>query len=125
MEINGIEFDSLKHQNEYVNTFYYDANKLSMEQRKEITRQQVLGLIGELVEFQEGIKLLPWKSGQYDINYDNSKEELVDIYHFFMNLCNLWGIRDEQTLKDIYLKKNALNYKRGKIHQKPIENFKV
>ena len=75
MEINGIEFDSLKHQNEYVNTFYYDANKLSMEQRKEITRQQVLGLIGELVEFQEGIKLLPWKSGQYDINYDNSKED--------------------------------------------------
>ena len=124
-EIFWKEFDSLKHQNEYTKTFYYDADKLTMEQRKEITRQQVLGLIGELIEFQEGTKLLPWKSNQNDINHDNTKEELIDVYHFFMNLCNLWGIRDDFTLKDIYLKKNKINYRRGKMHEKPNENFKA
>jgi NTP pyrophosphatase (non-canonical NTP hydrolase) len=89
------------------------------------TDKQLLGLLGEIGEFSDAIKILPWKSGQTDIDYDHVKEELIDVYHFFMNLCAIWGIKDEAELKRIYYKKNLLNYERGKIHQKPTEGFKV
>jgi NTP pyrophosphatase (non-canonical NTP hydrolase) len=117
--------DTLKHQEEYTKHFYYDVDKLNLSERKEITKNQILGMIGELVEFQEAVKILPWKAGQESLDYNNIKEELIDVYHFFMNLCNLWGIRDEETLKKIYFQKNELNYKRGKVHEKPTTDFKV
>jgi len=116
--------DTLKNQKEYNKEFYYNPDGLWLQNRKDITRNQILGLIGEIAEFQEAIKVLPWKAEQNEIEYDHVKEELIDIYHFFMNLCILWGIETEAELKKIYYKKNELNYKRGKIHEKPTEGFK-
>lgn len=117
--------DSLEHQKKYTEHFYYNPDELSLPERKFATKDQLLGLQGELAEFQDAIKVLPWKSGQESIDYNNVKEELIDVYHFFMNLCILWGIKDEDTLKRLYFKKNEINYKRGKVHQKPNTNFEV
>ena len=117
--------DCLKYQEAYVKSLYYDVDTLSLTERKETTKNQIIGLHGEIDEFVQAIKLLPWKSGQDDIDENNVKEELIDVYHFFMNLCALWGIRSQEELTAIYLKKNAINKARGKIHSKPTEGFKV
>lgn len=115
--------DTVQHQKKFVKDLYYDPDKLSLAERKELTKDQLLGLSGEMAEFQEAIKLLPWKKNEID--YDNAYEELIDMYHHFLNLCILWNIETESRLKEIYFKKNELNYKRGSIHKNPTEGFKV
>lgn len=51
-----------------------------------------------------------WKKTQL-FNSENFKEELIDVFHFFINLCIAAGIEPEQLLVG-YLNKNKINHKR-------------
>ena len=122
------KIDALKNQKEYEKTFakigkgYFDADKITSSERADLTKTQIIALQGELFELAEATNLLPWKPGVSSI--DHIHEELVDTYHFFLNLCLLWNITSEDELRNKYLAKNKENYRRGWMHMKPTEGFK-
>jgi len=51
-----------------------------------------------------------WKKTQ-KFNEENFKEELVDLLHFFINLCIASGMDDNELLFR-YINKNKVNHKR-------------
>ena len=53
-----------------------------------------------------------WKKKQ-KFNKENFKEELIDLFHFFINLCMVMGM-DAEELFDRYTKKEKINEERNK-----------
>jgi len=62
----------------------------------------------EIYEFIEELKGFdkPWKGK--DIEKDKLKEELIDAFHFMLNLFNCLQMTSEDIYKE-YIKKNAFN----------------
>lgn len=53
-----------------------------------------------------------WKKGQ-DFNMENYKEEIIDLFHFIINLC-ISANMDHKELLERYLNKNKINQNRKK-----------
>jgi dimeric dUTPase (all-alpha-NTP-PPase superfamily) len=70
----------------------------------------ILALTDELHEALAEVGWKPWASSRH-INEDAFKGELVDAFHFFMNLCITVGL-DPQELYVRYIKKRAKNIAR-------------
>ena len=70
-------------------------------------------LIACMDELMEMIRETPWKPWKQQQKYNKAKvqDELVDLLHFFINLCLLAGM-DSQLLFEKYLFKHKVNYKR-------------
>ena len=66
-------------------------------------------------ELHEFLRETPWKEWkkQQSLNTDRAKEELVDMFHFFMNLC-LSVEMDADELYIRYKAKREENYDRQK-----------
>lgn len=73
-------------------------------------QKEVLAIISELSELLDEVNFKWWKNPK-EINYDNVKEELVDVLHFFISSCLKAGLTSEE-LYNIYTKKNEENFKR-------------
>ena len=54
------------------------------------------------------LKNKPWKQTHMETDVEHYKEEIIDAFHFFVELCILSGI-DEDDLFKIYLFKNEVN----------------
>jgi dimeric dUTPase (all-alpha-NTP-PPase superfamily) len=78
--------------------------------KEEWIQKEVLAIISELSELLSEVNFKWWKNPK-EINYDNVKEELVDILHFFISLCLKSGMTSRE-LYDLYIKKNEENFKR-------------
>lgn len=77
---------------------------------EEWIQKQTLAMLSELAELIAEVNFKWWKN-QKEINVDNVREELVDILHFFVGMCNRMGMGSEE-LYDRYLAKNEENFKR-------------
>ncbi len=75
------------------------------------TKEYILAAVDELFEVLHEINWKVWKKQRKQINIDKIREELIDVFHFLINLFILWGITPEM-LEELYLKKNAENQKR-------------
>lgn len=73
-------------------------------------QKETLAMISELAELLDEVNFKWWKNPK-EINYDNLKEELVDILHFFVGMCLKSGMTSEELFK-IYITKNEENFKR-------------
>lgn len=84
-------------------------------------QMQTLAMISELSELLDEVNFKWWKNKK-EVNYDNLKEELVDILHFFTGMCLRVGMSADE-LFDIYMKKNKENFDRqyGKSAKKGYE----
>lgn len=71
-----------------------------------------MALSDELHEFLRETPFKPWKKNQ-TLNVENAKEELVDMAHFFMNLCLAVGMTPDE-LYERYCAKNKENFERQK-----------
>ena len=71
-----------------------------------------MALSDELHEFLRETPWKPWKK-QQSLNTDNAKDELVDMFHFYMNLCMSVGM-DPDELYERYKMKNIENIGRQK-----------
>lgn len=69
-----------------------------------------IALVDELHEALAEIGWKPWASSRH-FNHDAVKGELVDAFHFFMNLCLVSGV-SAQDLINGYIDKSAKNIKR-------------
>lgn len=99
--------DQIKLQRE---VFGIDLVGCSSEQRMQYIRENVLALIDELMEALNEAGWKPWASSNH-LNEGAWASELVDAWHFFMNLMALGGM----TMEDLergYYQKRAKNIRR-------------
>lgn len=73
-------------------------------------QKQTLAMLSELAELIAEVNFKWWKNPK-EVNYDNVKEELVDILHFFVGMCNRMGMGSEE-LYNRYRLKNKENFDR-------------
>ena len=83
---------------------------LTDEGKIEFIRWNILALEDELHEALGEVGWKPWATSRH-INRAAYRGELVDAFHFFMNLCLVVGISAEELLNE-YRKKRALNAER-------------
>lgn len=83
------------------------------EGRKDYVRTMVLACTDEL---HEALREVPWKPWSGNTLWDkdseiNFKLELVDAFHFFMNLMLVSGMTADELFTE-YLRKNGINHGR-------------
>lgn len=86
---------------------------LEGDARKDYVRTMVLACTDEL---HEALREVPWKPWSKNILWDgigtdNFKLELVDAWHFFMNLMLVSGMTADELFSE-YLRKNKINHGR-------------
>ena len=79
---------------------------------QEYYNTMTLACIDELMESLRETPWKPWKKGQCTHEL-KLKEELTDVFHFFLNLC-IFADMDAQELFDRYMLKNQENRRRHK-----------
>jgi dimeric dUTPase (all-alpha-NTP-PPase superfamily) len=97
------------------------AKQLELQQRLGYTRDTMFGnqqfinvmTIAAVAELMEAIHETPWKPWKQhqDFNVWAFREELVDAWHFLLNLSIAAGL-DADTLFSEYMAKNKVNFKR-------------
>lgn len=75
-------------------------------------QKEVMAIMVELAELLEEVNFKWWKI-PHPVDRDKIKEELVDVFHFFVSLCLKVGITAEE-LYAAYLAKNEENLRRQK-----------
>lgn len=80
---------------------------LTME---EWLQRQTLAMLSELAELIAEVNFKWWKNPR-PVDTDNVREELVDVLHFFVGMCNRSGMGSDELFAR-YIKKNEENFKR-------------
>ena len=79
-------------------------------QPEEWIQKQTLAVMSELAELLNEVNFKWWKNPK-EVNEKNVREELIDILHFFVGMCNRIGMSSTELFK-IYIEKNKENFKR-------------
>ena len=77
---------------------------------KPFIKDMILASVDELMETLREMSWKPWSKKEF-FNVVKFKEELVDVMHFFVNLCLSVGMTSIE-LYDRYIIKNKINHKR-------------
>lgn len=77
---------------------------------EEWIQKQTLAVMSELAELLNEVNFKWWKNPK-EVNTMNVKEELIDVLHFFVGMCNRTGMSSTELFK-IYIEKNKENFKR-------------
>lgn len=77
---------------------------------EEWIQKQTLAMLSELAELIAEVNFKWWKNPR-PVSEDNVREELVDILHFFVGMCNRSGMGSEELFAR-YIKKNEENFRR-------------
>lgn len=91
-------------------TYGKDISKLDTREKIEAYRINMMALQDELHEALNEMSWKPWAKAEY-FNEDRVQQELVDAWHFFMNLMIISGM-DAEKLHLRYLAKRKVNIKR-------------
>lgn len=73
-------------------------------------QKETLAMISELSELIDEVNFKWWKNTK-EVDYNNVKEELIDIFHFFMSMCLKVGMNADEVYQK-YINKNKENFKR-------------
>lgn len=87
-----------------------DIKSLEGEERTSFIKDMTLALSDELHEALAEVGWKPWATSRH-VNEEAFKGELIDAFHFFMNLCLAAGM-DAFELTEKYYLKNAKNLRR-------------
>lgn len=102
---------NLYEQNELqINTYGLDFGTMSDEEKIEQIKVNVLALTDELHEALAEVGWKPWASSRH-INTEALRGELIDAYHFLMNLMLLAGMDDAMVAR-AYREKHERNKQR-------------
>lgn len=88
----------------------YELEDQSTELRIDNIVLNVFALTKELSELTDEIGWKPWATSRH-INRERAVEELVDVWHFFMNIMLHLGV-DAEELAAKYAAKNKINHRR-------------
>ena len=90
---------------------YYENVKIG-EKRPELVAETVAYIIGEIGEIlEEYQEWKTWRKNKPKWDEKNLINEVVDLWHFILNLTIFLGL-DSNTLYEGYCKKNKINYDR-------------
>jgi len=78
----------------------------------ELIKNQILALFDEVAEALREVPWKPWKLNQ-EFNVKKFKIELIDIFHFLINLFLLSGMNSRQVI-NLFKNKNKINIRRQK-----------
>ena len=78
----------------------------------ELIKNQILALYDEVGEALREVPWKPWKKNQ-QFNIDKFKGELIDIFHFLINLFLFSGMDSIETIR-LFEYKNNVNRRRQK-----------
>lgn len=87
-----------------------ENRKLPDYSKDEWVQKECIALFTELSEVLEEVNWKWWKNKK-EVDYDKVKEELIDVFHFFMSLCLKLGMGADE-LFDRYMAKNKENFDR-------------
>lgn len=108
--------DALEAQHQLqINSYGKDPASLTGEERAEFIRWNILAAEDELHEALAEVGWKPWATSR-PLNYGAFKGELVDAFHFFMNLMLVAGITADEFL-------TAYQVKREKNAKRQIEGY--
>lgn len=104
--------DMLNKQKEF-NAKYINFDKLNNETLQKHLLSTIQNIIEELIELQRELPIRKyWSSTCNNIpDWDNVKIELIDAFHFMLNLFIILKI-DADELYNLFLKKHSVNLKR-------------
>lgn len=123
-EQDKIDRDKLEHIFEEQNMLQYklfkkDTLMLNDTDGQKFINLNCLAIIDEIMEALRETRFknpnyikFGWKKTQ-KLNNEKFKEELVDVFHFFVNLCLVSGM-DANELHERYMKKRTENLRRNK-----------
>jgi hypothetical protein len=86
----------------------YIVYPMNLQYKKDI----IMALIAESIEALNELPWKPWKRNQ-EIYYENFQKEIIDIWHFLINLTIAAGINPEELMV-MFTEKNEINIKRQK-----------
>ncbi|MCL2862450.1 MAG: dUTPase [Firmicutes bacterium] len=75
-------------------------------------QRKAIALNVEMSEVMDEVNYKWWKNNK-DIDCQKVKEELVDVFHFFVSMCLDVGMTGDELHK-LYLEKNEKNFSRQK-----------
>lgn len=81
---------------------------LETHQGQAVIKSRAWNITEELAEAMNELKNRPWKQRTYPVNLAKYYEEIVDAFHFFIELCILSGL-DAQALYELYMDKANIN----------------
>lgn len=91
--------------------FYNDVDELPKEMPEKIPRQ-ITSLVAELGEIlEENQKWKSWRKNPPPVDYDNLLTEVVDAFHFMINIALFLGF-DSDDVYNRFIEKNRENIKR-------------
>lgn len=103
--------DLFKRQRELQEYFGNQLENFSEEERQQYTKDNILGLLDETHEILRETNWKHWRKTKKEVSHENLLEEISDAFHFYINICLVWGF-DANQLYEAYLKKDKEIYKR-------------
>lgn len=88
----------------------YEIGEQTDEQRIDNIKMNVLAATAELIEVLDETGWKPWATSRH-VNYDRGQQELVDVWHFFMNLMLHFNMQPHH-LYERYREKYLVNVRR-------------
>lgn len=89
------------------------ALTIGSKENVELIKLQTLALVDEAMESLREIPWKPWKHVNTTIDLEKYRMELIDIFHFLVNLFLFAGM-DVRMVLEYYLRKNKINTVRQK-----------
>jgi len=86
----------------------------SIKYKEERTQQMLFAVIEESIELKRELNLKEWKKERKEVDVDKVKEELIDIFHFIINIALIWGLSPEDLLEQ-FLEKQTTNRVRQRL----------
>lgn len=78
---------------------------------QEQTKNMLHAITCEIGEISDEINWKPWKSERKDVDLDLLYSELIDVVHFIIEICIMWGM-DADKIYEYYVAKNQINHER-------------
>lgn len=75
------------------------------------TMEMLHAITCEIGEISDEINWKPWKSQRKDVDLDALYTELMDVVHFILEICLMWGMTADDIFK-FYEAKNQINHER-------------
>lgn len=82
-----------------------------MEDLTDETRVIAFALLDEVHEMIRELNWKPWKKTLKPVDLEKVQKELIDAWHFLIELSLMWGLSAERV-QELYLEKNKENHQR-------------
>lgn len=80
----------------------------TVQVKEYFTKEYVTAIEDECAELRSWINWKTWKKDRKVVNIEEVKYEIIDILHFWVNLCLIWGITPEDVYR-YYMNKKKQN----------------